>query len=223
MSHNVAESRKESVPTVNLDSPTAAQPAPKRNVTTQQFSISPTDRANLMHQTPVVVWLTGLPGSGKSTLANAVDRRLHAAGHNTMVLDGDNIRGGLTRDLGFSPADRQENVRRVAEVARLLADAGVIPIVALVSPFQVDRAIARSLFDEQRFVEVFVDTPAQLCSERDPKGLYKKARDGKITNLTGVGQSYEAPAAPELHVSGDGDLKANAELVLQAILDRQAQ
>ena len=192
-----------------------------RNVTAQAFSIAPADRAELMKQTPVVLWLTGLPGSGKSTLANAVDRLLYDEGLKTMVLDGDNVRGGLTSDLGFSPADRHENVRRVAEAARLIADSGVIVIVALVSPFEVDRAAARAIFSPEIFIEVFVDTPAELCSERDPKGLYKKARAGQITNMTGVGQSYEEPVKPELHVHGDADLGTTAKNVLQAILDRQ--
>ena len=191
------------------------------DVTRQKYTMTARDRAAQKQQVPVVVWLTGLPGSGKSTLADAVERRLNSYGMHTMVLDGDNVRSGLNNDLSFTPADRHENVRRVGEVARLLCDAGLITIVALVSPFEEDRAIARSLFDPGDFIEVFVETPPEVCAERDPKGLYKKAAAGQITNLTGVGQGYEPPAAAEVHAHGDGDLDANADLVLEAILSRQ--
>lgn len=192
-----------------------------QDVTRQSYTVTPADRAAQTAQTPVVVWLTGLPGSGKSTLADAVERKLHAMGKFTMVLDGDNVRTGLNKDLGFAPEDRQENVRRVAEVAKLFCDGGVIAIVALVSPFNEDREVARSLFEEGQFIEVWVETPPQLCAERDPKGLYKKAAAGKIKNMTGVGQSYEAPTHAEVHAHGDTDLGENTDLVIQAILDRQ--
>lgn len=139
-----------------------------------------------------------------------------------MVLDGDNMRTGLNADLGFAPEDRRENVRRVGEVARVLADAGVIPIVALVSPFAADRDAARALFATDEFVEVFVDTPAQLCAERDPKGLYRRAKEGKITNMTGVGQSYEAPTDPELQLSGEGDIGVLTDKIVALVLDRQS-
>ena len=155
-------------------------------------------RAEQKAQQPLVVWLTGLPGSGKSTIANIVERKLVAAGRQTMLLDGDNLRQGLNADLGFAPADRSENVRRVGEVAKLMADAGLIVLVALVSPFQADRTRAAALLPEGRFLEVFVDAPFETCRERDPKGLYKKADDGKVVDLTGRDQPYEPPLDPAL-------------------------
>lgn len=191
------------------------------DVVPQDYTVSSKDRAHLLGQRGVVVWLTGLPGSGKSTLADATERILHDNGKLTMVLDGDNMRTGLNSDLGFSPKDRQENVRRVAEVARVLVDVGVIPIVALVSPFSSDRDAARSLFEPDEFIEVFVNTSAELCAERDPKGLFRRAKQGKITNLTGVGQAYEVPGDPELVVPGVGNVAANAELIVRGVLDRQ--
>jgi len=191
------------------------------DVTHQDYTLSTEQRSALKSQTPVVVWLTGLSGSGKSTLADAVERRLHDMGLHTTVLDGDNIRTGLSRDLGFSAEDRQENVRRVSEVARLMFDAGLITIVALVSPFRSDRDLARTRFADGDFVEVFVQTPAEVCAARDPKGLYRKAAAGGISNLSGVGQRYEDPIDAELVVRGDTDLSGNAEQVIAAILSRQ--
>lgn len=191
------------------------------DVVRQSYTVTPADRSRLLGQRGVVAWLTGLPGSGKSTLADAIERLLHDAGKLTMVLDGDNMRTGLNGDLGFSPEDRRENVRRVAHVARVLVDVGVIPIVALVSPFAADRDAARGVFPPGDFLEVFVDTPPELCAERDPKGLFRRARQGQISNMTGVGQAYEPPTDPELIVSGDGDLTVNAEKVVAAILGRQ--
>lgn len=191
------------------------------DVTRQHYTLTTEERSQLKDQTPVAVWLTGLPGSGKSTLADAVERRLHALGNHTMVLDGDNVRRGLNRDLGFAPEDRQENVRRVAEVAKLMCDAGIIPIVALVSPFNTDRETARALFAAGQFLEVWVETPPELCAARDPKGLYRKAKAGKIKNMTGVGQGYEAPEHAEIHVHGDADLAQSTEQVVTAILLKQ--
>lgn len=194
---------------------------PHPDVVRQRYTVTVADRAAALGQRPVAIWLTGLPGSGKSTLADAVERALHERGRHTMVLDGDNMRTGLNADLGFAPEDRRENVRRVSEVARVLADAGVIPIVALVSPFAADRDAARALFAMDEFVEVFVDTPAQLCAERDPKGLYRRAKEGKITNMTGVGQTYEAPADPELRLSGEGDIGVLTDKIVALVLGRQ--
>lgn len=191
------------------------------DVVYQSYSIQPQDRARLVGQSPVAVWLTGLPGSGKSTLANGVERRLHELGKLTIVLDGDNVRSGLNADLGFSKESRAENVRRVSEVARLMCDAGVIPIIALVSPFQEDRELARQRFEAGRFVEVFVDTPAKVCTDRDPKGLYHRAAQGEVADMTGVSQGYEPPANPEVHAHGDTDLAENIELVVAEILARQ--
>lgn len=193
------------------------------DVVRQNYTVTVADRARALGQRPVAIWLTGLPGSGKSTLADAVERALHESGKHTMVLDGDNMRTGLNADLGFAPEDRRENVRRVGQVARVLADAGVIPIVALVSPFAADRDAARELFAGDEFVEVFVDTPAQLCADRDPKGLYRRANRGEITNMTGVGQSYEAPADPELRLSGEGDIGVLTDKIVSLVLARQGQ
>jgi bifunctional enzyme CysN/CysC len=146
------------------------------------------------------LWFTGLSGSGKSTIANLLEKRLHAAGKHTYILDGDNVRHGLNRDLGFTEADRVENIRRVAEVARLMVDAGLIVIVAFISPFRTDRDTARSLFNDGEFVEVYVDTPLDECERRDVKGLYAKARRGELINFTGIDSAYEAPEAPEIHL-----------------------
>ena len=166
------------------------------------------------------VWLTGLSGSGKSTVAAEAERRLVAAGRPAYVLDGDNVRHGLNGDLGFSAADRAENVRRVGHVARLMADAGVVVLVPLISPYRADRDRVRAMHDEAGlpFVEVHVDTPIELCEQRDPKGLYAKARAGEITGFTGVDDPYEAPTAPELVLTpADGDPAAMAAKVLELL------
>lgn len=147
-----------------------------------------------------VLWLTGLSGAGKSTIAQAVCRHLRAQGRRAVVLDGDELRRGLTRDLGFSAADRAENVRRTAEVARLMADAGLIVIVALISPFRADRDLARALFEPGRFFEVFIDTALSVAEARDPKGLYKRARSGQLPGFTGIGSPYEPPLAAEISI-----------------------
>ncbi len=165
------------------------------------------------------VWLTGLSGSGKSTVAVAAERALVAAGRPAYVLDGDNLRHGLNADLGFSAADRTENVRRVGHVARLLADAGVVVLVPLISPYRADRAVVRDLHAEAglRFVEVFVDTPIELCERRDPKGLYAKARAGEISGFTGIDAPYEAPAAPELEIGADLGIEESTRRLLGAL------
>jgi len=163
------------------------------------------------------VWFTGLSGSGKSTVAVEVERQLIAAGRAAYLLDGDNLRHGLNADLGFSAADRTENIRRVGEVARLFADAGVVALVPVISPYAADRARARAIHEAAglRFVEVWVDTPLEVCEARDPKGLYAKARAGELTGFTGIDDPYESPANPELRLSpGDGDAAAQAKLVL---------
>jgi bifunctional enzyme CysN/CysC len=150
-----------------------------------------------------VVWLTGLSGAGKSTIANLVERELHRRGHATYVLDGDNVRYGLNRDLGFTEADRVENIRRVAEVARLMVDAGLIVLVSFISPFRAERRMARLLFDDGEFIEAFVDAPLEVAEQRDPKGLYRKARRGELKNFTGIDSPYESPEAPELRIATD--------------------
>ncbi|MGZ5907951.1 MAG: adenylyl-sulfate kinase [Reyranella sp.] len=182
-------------------------------------TVTPALRAEIKAQHPLVVWLTGLPGSGKSTIANIVERKLVALGRQTMLLDGDNLRQGLNADLGFDPAGRSENVRRVGEVAKLMADAGLIVIVALVSPFQADRTRAAALLPEGRFLEIFVHAPIEVCRERDPKGLYEKADRGKVINLTGRDQPYEVPEDPAL-VLRTAELTAEdaADRVLELVL-----
>jgi len=175
-----------------------------QNVIPQYFEINKAARAALNQQKPCVLWFTGLSGSGKSTIANALEVQLYAQGRRTYVLDGDNVRHGLNKDLGFTQEDRIENIRRVAEVAKLMVDAGLIAITTFISPYRADRAIARSLFAPGEFFEVFVDTPVELCEQRDPKGLYKKARRGEIKNFTGIDSAFEAPDKPEIHVRTQG-------------------
>jgi len=170
------------------------------NVHWQAQDINPAARALLKQQQPKCVWFTGLSGSGKSTLANLLEKRLYAAGRHTCLLDGDNLRHGLNRDLGFTDADRVENIRRVAEVSRLMVDAGLIVLVSFISPFRSDRRMARSLFAGGEFVEVYVDTPLAVCEERDVKGLYAKARRGDLKNFTGIDSPYEAPEQAEVHL-----------------------
>ena len=170
------------------------------NVHWQALEVSKTARAEMKHQRARCLWFTGLSGSGKSTIANLLEKRLHADGKHTYILDGDNVRHGLNRDLGFTEEDRVENIRRVGEVAKLLVDAGLIVIVAFISPYRAERQLARDLFDTGEFVEVFVDTPLEECERRDVKGLYAKARRGDLKNFTGIDSDYEAPMAPEIHL-----------------------
>ena len=170
------------------------------NLRWQELSINKSARAVLKGQKPCVLWFTGLSGAGKSTIANALEKRLHAMGRHTYLLDGDNVRHGLNKDLGFTDADRVENIRRVAEAARLFVDAGLIVMVSFISPFRSERRMARDLFDAGEFIEVFVDTPLEVCEARDPKGLYVKARAGLIANFTGIDSSYEPPERAELRL-----------------------
>jgi adenylylsulfate kinase len=151
----------------------------------------------------VVLWFTGLSGSGKSTVAGVLEQALYRAGVNTYLLDGDNVRHGLCRDLGFSDDDRKENIRRVGEVAKLMVDAGLVVLTAFISPHRAERQMVRDLVGEGQFVEVYVDTPLAVCEARDPKGLYKKARAGELRNFTGIDSVYEAPEAPEIHLDGE--------------------
>jgi bifunctional enzyme CysN/CysC len=170
------------------------------NIRWQSLAIDSAARAARTLQTPCVLWFTGLSGAGKSTIANFVESELYRRGNFTYLLDGDNVRHGLNRDLGFTDADRVENIRRVAEVARLMADAGLIVLVSFISPFRSERQMARGLFEEGRFLEVFVDTPLEVAEERDPKGLYRKARSGELRNFTGIDSPYEPPEDPQLRI-----------------------
>ncbi len=170
------------------------------NIHWQALEVHKAARRALNGHGSAVVWLTGLSGAGKSTIANLLEKRLHAAGKRTYLLDGDNIRHGLNKDLGFAPADRVENIRRIAEIARLMVDAGTIVITAFISPFRAERQMARDLMAAGEFIEVFVDTPLALAEARDPKGLYAKARRGDLRNFTGIDSPYEVPLAPEIHI-----------------------
>lgn len=191
------------------------------DVTWHHSALSPELRAAATGGPGATVWFTGLSGSGKSTVAFAVEEHLVRAGRAAYVLDGDNLRHGLNGDLGFTDADREENVRRIAEVARLLADAGVVALVPVISPFRAGRARARRLHELAglRFVEVFVDTPLAECERRDPKGLYARARRGELTGLTGLDAPYEAPEAPELHLTPHVALADAVERVVAALAD----
>lgn len=175
------------------------------NVVWQSGGADAATRVALFKHSPVTVWLTGLPGAGKTTLAFALEKALLAQEHAAYVLDGDNIRHGLCRDLGFSPEDRSENIRRIAEVARLMNDAGLIVIAAFVSPTAADRNMARSCIGSERFIEVHVATPLAVCEQRDPKGMYKRARQGEIADYTGVSSPYEVPEAPALSLDTSRD------------------
>ena len=170
------------------------------NLTYQHSLISPQQRASLKGQRPCILWLTGLSGAGKSTLANALEHELFTRRCHTMVLDGDNLRLGLNRDLGFAPADRRENIRRIGEVSRLFVQSGLIVITAFISPFRDDRRMVRSLVEPGEFIEIFMDTPLEVCEARDVKGLYRRARSHEISEFTGISSPYEAPEHPELHI-----------------------
>jgi adenylyl-sulfate kinase len=194
--------------------------APASHIVRQTGDVTREQRARILGHQGAVVWLTGLSGSGKSTIGFALERTLCGAGHLAYVLDGDNVRHGLCSDLGFSTHDRDENVRRVGEVAALLADAGAIVIACFISPFVAGRAAARRAAGEGRFFEVFLATPLQVCEERDPKGLYRKARAGQIPEFTGVSSPYEPPDAPELLLHPDRETVAEDVQSVVALLRR---
>jgi bifunctional enzyme CysN/CysC len=192
------------------------------NIHWQTLTVGRDQRAALKQQVPAVLWLTGLSGAGKSTIANIVDRKLLAAGRHTMLLDGDNVRHGLNRDLGFTDADRVENIRRVGEVAKLMTEAGLIVICSFISPFRAERRMVRELTAPTAFLEIFVDTPLEECMRRDPKGLYQKARAGRLEHFTGLDSPYEPPEAPEIRVATVGiSPEAAAERVLDELRDRK--
>jgi bifunctional enzyme CysN/CysC len=193
-----------------------------QNIRWQALTVDRSARAERKHQTPCVLWFTGLSGAGKSTIANRVEVELHARGHHTYMLDGDNVRHGLNRDLGFTDADRVENIRRVAEVSKLMIDAGLIVLVSFISPFRSERQMARALFGDNEFFEVYVDTPLAVAEERDPKGLYKKARRGELQHFTGIDSPYEPPENPELQLDTTvSSAQAAAETVIGLLEERE--
>ena len=190
------------------------------NITWHQSEIDQAAREELLKQKGCVIWFTGLSGSGKSTVANQVAAHLHQSGRITYVLDGDNIRHGLNKNLGFSPEDRQENIRRIGEVAKLFADAGLITTTAFISPYRQDRDAVRDIMSPDRFIEVFVDCPLEVCENRDPKGLYKKARAGELKGFTGIDAPYEAPQNPELVVNtNEIDVAGCTEQVIAYLME----
>lgn len=189
-----------------------------RNIHWQATDIRKQDRSAQKGQKACVVWFTGLSGSGKSTIANLVEKKLHACGLHTYLLDGDNVRHGLNRDLGFTDEDRVENIRRVAEVAKLMVDAGLIVLVSFISPFRSNRRMARALVEADEFIEVFVDVPLAVAEERDPKGLYRKARRGELPNFTGIDSPYEAPEHAEIRIDTTVHTPENAADQIIALL-----
>jgi bifunctional enzyme CysN/CysC len=191
------------------------------NIHWQAMDIDKSARAEAKHQRPVVLWFTGLSGAGKSTVANVVEKKLHARGRHTVTLDGDNVRHGLNRDLGFTSADRVENIRRVAEVSKLMVSAGLITISSFISPFRSERQMARDLLEDGEFVEIFVDTPLEVAEARDRKGLYAKARAGEIKNFTGIDSPYEPPQNPEIHIkTEDKDAETTADEIVAWLEER---
>ncbi len=190
------------------------------NLTWHESVVSKKERAHRKGQRPCVIWFTGLSGAGKSTLANALERALFERGHHCYLLDGDNVRQGLNGDLGFTDEDRVENIRRIGEAAKLFVDAGLIVMTAFISPFRAERKLARDIVEADEFIEVHLSTSLEVCEERDPKGLYKKARAGKIPHFTGIDSAYEAPEKPELRIdTGTKDLQSCTEQILDYLTE----
>jgi len=188
----------------------------EKNIVWHDAQVTKEHRATLTQQKPCILWFTGLSGSGKSTIANALEAKLHNNKNFTYLLDGDNIRHGLNSNLGFDDISRVENIRRVGEVAKLFVDSGQIVLTAFISPFRAYRELVRNLVEKDEFVEIFIDTPLEVCENRDPKGLYKKARAGKIENFTGINSPYEAPENPEIHLKND---KISIEKACTQVID----
>ncbi len=192
------------------------------NTVWHEQNITKEQRSAQKNQKPCLLWYTGLSGSGKSTVANAVDALLFERGCHSYLLDGDNVRHGLNGDLGFSDEDRVENIRRISQVAKLFVDSGLIVSTAFISPFAADRTMAREMLEQGEFMEVYIDTPIAVCEQRDPKGLYKKARAGEIKDFTGIDSTYDVPSAPEIHVKTDEkSIKECAEQIVQHLIDNQ--
>ncbi|WP_194436759.1 adenylyl-sulfate kinase [Vibrio fluminensis] len=192
------------------------------NIVWHQHTVDKSFRAKLKQQKPVLLWFTGLSGAGKSTIAGALENQLAELGYHTYLLDGDNVRHGLCSDLGFSEQDRRENIRRIGELAKLMADAGLIVLSAFISPHRAERQLVRDLLPQGEFLEVFVNTSLDVCEQRDPKGLYKKARAGEIPNFTGIDSEYEAPLQPEIDLpAGELPIEALVEQCIQALKQRE--
>jgi len=184
------------------------------NIVWHDHQLNKEERSAMKEQKPCILWFTGLSGSGKSTIANAVEVKLAELKKHTYLLDGDNVRYGLNKDLGFSDSDRVENIRRIGEVSNLFADAGMIVLSAFISPFRADREIVRELAQEGEFIEVFIDVPLEVCEQRDPKGLYVKARKGEIPDFTGISSPYEAPEKPEIHIKDGLSIEESADVIV---------
>ena len=188
------------------------------NIFEQKLSITKNHRCKIKNQKACVLWMTGLSGAGKSTIANASEQRLHELGKHTYLLDGDNVRHGLSKDLGFTEEDRVENLRRIAEVSKLMVDAGLIVISAFISPFRSERDATRAIFSKDEFFEVFIDAPLEVVEQRDTKGLYKRARAGDVKHFTGISSPYEAPQKPEIHLHTDLDgVEQSVDHIIQTI------
>lgn len=186
------------------------------NIVWHNYAVDKSQRSELKRHKPVILWFTGFSGSGKSTVAGALESALHQQGVHTYLLDGDNVRHGLCKDLGFSDEDRVENIRRVGELSKLMVDAGLVVLTAFISPFQAERDMVRNLVGEGEFVEVFLDTPLDVCEQRDPKGLYKKARAGEIKHFTGIDSDYQVPVNPEITIDTSAN---NLEQSVQQLVD----
>jgi adenylylsulfate kinase len=201
----------------------STQPTKKDdNIVWHQHAIDKQFRADLKQQKPAVLWFTGLSGAGKSTIAGALETRLAELGYHTYLLDGDNVRHGLCRDLGFSADDRRENIRRIGELAKLMADAGLIVLSAFISPHRAERQMVRDMLPENEFLEVYVNTSLDVCEQRDPKGLYKKARAGEISNFTGIDSEYQAPQSPEIDLpAGDKTIDQLVDVCIEVLKQRQ--
>jgi len=187
-----------------------------KNIVWHDHHVTKEERSSIKEQKPCILWFTGLSGSGKSTIANAVEAKLLELNKHTYLLDGDNVRMGLNKGLTFTDEDRVENIRRIGEVSKLFVDAGTIVLTAFISPFQKERDTVRELVENNEFIEVFIDTPLEVCESRDPKGLYQKARRGEIPNFTGISSPYEAPSKPEIHILND---KTSIEDVTEQIIN----
>ena len=191
------------------------------NIVWHEQTLSKGERGALKHQRPCILWFTGLSGAGKSTVANALEQALYARGYHTYLLDGDNVRHGLNKNLGFTADDREENIRRIGEVAKLFVDGGTIVLTAFISPYRRDREQVRALVDDGEFIEVFVDTPLDVCEDRDPKGLYKKARAGEIKHFTGIDDPYEAPDQPEITLRTDqNSIEESVVQIMEELAER---